>query len=191
MNEKAVEKRTYEGCCQKWQILDLGPQLPTHVTNIVKSGTNLLQAVGNFDGKYIILVAFMSVGSNLRCPELPDYVVPAAAASDSGILHTIHAVEAVNCYIKRIYTPVKGPLCKHLQVLKEVGENVSHVKLFGDGSRFTFDECDGHANKPKYKPPVPQESPTSIADPNIIILTEGDNDMDSNPNQVDKNPTPA
>ncbi|GJV07899.1 hypothetical protein Tco_1345555 [Tanacetum coccineum] len=127
----------------------------------------------------------MSVGSNLRCPELPDYVVPAAAASDSGILHTIHAVEAVNCYFKRIYTPVKGPLCKHLQVLKEVGENVSHVKLFGDGSRFTFDECDGHANKPKYKPPVPQESPTSITDPNIIILTEGDNDMDSNPNEDD------
>ncbi|GJX94078.1 hypothetical protein Tco_0348664 [Tanacetum coccineum] len=101
-----------------------------------------------------------------------DYVVPAAAASDSGILHTIHAVEAVNCYFKRIYTPVKGPLCKHLQVLKEVGENVSHVKLFGDGSRFTFDECDGHANKPKYKPPVPQESPTSIADPNIIMTYE-------------------
>ncbi|GJW71566.1 hypothetical protein Tco_0128483 [Tanacetum coccineum] len=104
MNGKPVEKRTYEGCCQKWQIgwvgewvklsnfgtgrnrqagLDLGPQLPTHVTNIVKSGTNLLQAVGNFDGKNIILVAFMSMGSNPRCPELPEYVVPAAATSDS------------------------------------------------------------------------------------------------------------
>ncbi|GJV93039.1 hypothetical protein Tco_1540852 [Tanacetum coccineum] len=168
MNGKPVEKRTYEGCCQKWQIgwvgewvklsnfgtgrnrqagLDLGPQLPTHVTNIVKSGTNLLQAVGNFDGKYIILVAFMSVGSNLRCPELPDYVVPAAAASDSG---------------------------NKLEVGFQIG---------GWWARVSFDECDGHANKPKYKPPVPQESPTSIADPNIIILTEGDNDMDSNPNQ--------
>nr|GEU29288.1 E4 SUMO-protein ligase PIAL2-like isoform X4 [Tanacetum cinerariifolium] len=78
-----------------------------------------------------------------------------------------------------------------VKVLKEVGKNVSHVKLSGDGSRLTFDECDDHANKPKDKPLVPQESPTSIVDPNIIILTEGDNDMDSNPNQVDKNPTPA
>ncbi|GKD65592.1 E4 SUMO-protein ligase PIAL2-like protein isoform X2, partial [Tanacetum coccineum] len=254
MNGKPVEKRTYEGCCQKWQIgwvgewvklsnfgtgrnrqagLDPGPQLPTHVTYIVRSGTNLLQALGQFNGKYIILVAFMSVGSNPRCPELPDYVVPAAAASDSDneIIEGPSRI-SLNCPIsfKRINTPVKGHLCKHLRcfdfenyvdinsripswrcplcgqsvcftdiridqgmvkVLKEVGENVSHVKLSGDGSWLTFEECDDHANMPQDKPPVPQESPTSNADPNIIILAEGDNDMDSNPNQIDKKPTPA
>ncbi|GJU02489.1 E4 SUMO-protein ligase PIAL2-like protein isoform X2 [Tanacetum coccineum] len=226
LNGKPVEKRTYAHT-------DPGPQLPTHVTDIVRSGTNLLQALGQFNGKYIILVAFMSVGSNPRCPELPDYVVPAAAASDSDneIIEGPSRI-SLNCPIsfKRINTPVKGHLCKHLRcfdfenyvdinsripswrcplcgqsvcftdiridqgmvkVLKEVGENVSHVKLSGDGSWLTFEECDDHANMPQDKPPVPQESPTSNADPNIIILAEGDNDMDSNPNQIDKKPTPA
>lgn len=93
---------------------DPGPQIPTPVTDLVKNGTNLLQAVGQFNGnhcthslcfqhsllawilciklcislvgKYIIVVAFMSKISNPSCQVLPNYKPPVAAASDPGTL---------------------------------------------------------------------------------------------------------
>lgn len=89
--------------------------MPTNVTGILKFGTNLLQAVGQFNGErlrkdvffpvilafdvcillycnhfhceghYIIVVAYMSVTSLPERPVLQDYVQPAVTSVDSGI----------------------------------------------------------------------------------------------------------
>ncbi|KAI7753494.1 hypothetical protein M8C21_023885 [Ambrosia artemisiifolia] len=111
LNGKAVNRRT--GIYK-----EPGPQIPTPVTDIVKYGTNLLQAVGQFNGKYIIVVALMSMITNPSCPVLPDYMPPVAAASDldNDIVEGPSRI-SLNCPIsfKRITTPVKGHLCKHRQ----------------------------------------------------------------------------
>ncbi|KAK4363832.1 hypothetical protein RND71_019073 [Anisodus tanguticus] len=54
-------------------LTDPGPQLPSPVPHMLKFGTNLLQAVGQFNGNYIIAVAFMSEISTPVQATLPDY----------------------------------------------------------------------------------------------------------------------
>uniref|UniRef100_A0A5B7APQ5 Putative E3 SUMO-protein ligase pli1 n=1 Tax=Davidia involucrata TaxID=16924 RepID=A0A5B7APQ5_DAVIN len=111
LNGKGVERRTNV-------LMDTGPQIPTIVTPMLKYGTNLLQAVGQFNGNYIIVIAFMSVISNLECPVLQNYDQPAVAApdSDSDIIEGPSRI-SLNCPIsfRRIKVPVKGHSCKHLQ----------------------------------------------------------------------------
>ncbi|XP_065858371.1 E4 SUMO-protein ligase PIAL2 [Euphorbia lathyris] len=111
LNGKGVERRTNVA-------MDTGPQVPTNVTGMLKYGTNLLQAVGQFNGHYIIAVAFMSVTPLAGTPVLQDYVQPNIAASDpdSDIIEGPSRV-SLNCPISytRIRNPVKGQSCKHLQ----------------------------------------------------------------------------
>lgn len=111
LNGKGVERRTN-------LYMDTGPQIPTTVTHMLKYGTNLLQAVGQFNGNYIIVVAFMSMNSTSGRPMLPDYIQPAVNAidSDSEIIEGPSRI-SLNCPIsfRRINTPVKGHSCKHLQ----------------------------------------------------------------------------
>uniref|UniRef100_A0A2C9WA41 SP-RING-type domain-containing protein n=1 Tax=Manihot esculenta TaxID=3983 RepID=A0A2C9WA41_MANES len=111
LNGKGVERRTNVS-------MDTGPQIPTNVTAMLKYGTNLLQAVGQFNGDYIIAVAFMSVTPLLETPVLLDYEQSnvAAADPDSDIIEGPSRV-SLNCPISytRIRTPVKGRSCKHLQ----------------------------------------------------------------------------
>ncbi|KAF8380161.1 hypothetical protein HHK36_027644 [Tetracentron sinense] len=99
--------------------VDNGPQFPTNVTSMLKYGTNLLQAVGQFNGHCIIIIAFMSVISSSDPPVLQDYVQPVVAAldSDSEIIEGPSRI-SLNCPIsyRRIKTPVKGHLCKHHQL---------------------------------------------------------------------------
>ncbi|KAJ0106077.1 hypothetical protein Patl1_17633 [Pistacia atlantica] len=82
MNGKGVDRRTNV-------FMDSGPQLPTNVTAMLKYGTNLLQAVGQFNdcncfkGHYIVVVAFMSMESSLDSSSLPDYVQSDIAVQDS------------------------------------------------------------------------------------------------------------
>jgi E3 SUMO-protein ligase PIAS1 len=68
--------------------MDLGPQMPTCVNGMLKFGTNLVQAVGQFNGHYVILIAYMSynVAASLRPEDLPDYVQPAVGYLDSDIV---------------------------------------------------------------------------------------------------------
>ncbi|GAV76137.1 zf-MIZ domain-containing protein [Cephalotus follicularis] len=110
LNGKGVERRTNV-------LMDTGPQIPTNVTTMLKYGTNLLQAVGQFTNHYIIIVAFMTVTSSVT-PNLLDYVQPAVSTldSDSDIIEGPSRV-SLNCPIsyKRIKTPVKGHSCKHLR----------------------------------------------------------------------------
>ncbi|KAL5551983.1 hypothetical protein UlMin_002159 [Ulmus minor] len=111
VNGKGVERRT--------TILpDTGPQLPTNVTSMLKYGTNIVQAVGQFNGHFIIVIAFMSGTSLCEIPDLQDYVQPLVAGSDSDpdIIEGPSRV-SLNCPISysRIKTPVKGHSCKHLQ----------------------------------------------------------------------------
>ncbi|OVA02105.1 zinc finger protein [Macleaya cordata] len=111
LNGKGVDRRTNV-------IMDNGPQFPTNVTSILKYGTNLLQAIGPFNGNYFIAIVFMSVASSSEAPVLQDYVRPLVAAhnSDSEIIEGSSRI-SLNCPVSltRIKTPVKGHLCKHHQ----------------------------------------------------------------------------
>ncbi|KDP25375.1 hypothetical protein JCGZ_20531 [Jatropha curcas] len=111
LNGKGVEKRNNVS-------LDPGPQMPTNVTAMLKYGTNLLQAVGQFNGNYIIAVGFMSEVPLPGTSVLPDYVQSDAAVADpdSDIIEGPSRV-SLNCPISysRIRTPIKGHSCKHLQ----------------------------------------------------------------------------
>ncbi|KAK1419135.1 hypothetical protein QVD17_28293 [Tagetes erecta] len=225
VNGKAVSGRT---CIYK----DPGPQIPTPITELVKHGTNLLQAVGQFNGKYIIVVAFMSKISNPSCHVLPNYIPPVAAASDpdNDIVEGPSRI-SLNCPIsfKRITTPVKGHLCKHLQcfdfdnyvdinsrrpswrcphcsqsvcfaeiridrdmakVLKEVGANISHVRISADGSWEAVNECDDHADKQQDQ--SLHQEPTRPSDMSGVImdLTE-DNEVDKPHQEIEKKPSLA
>ncbi|KAL6182255.1 hypothetical protein ACLB2K_043678 [Fragaria x ananassa] len=111
LNGKGVDKRITS-------TMDTGSQLPTNVTGMLKYGTNLLQAVGQFNGHYIIVIAFMSIASSIDPPVLKDYVQPIepSSKSDTDIVEGPSRI-SLNCPISftRIQTPVKGHLCKHLQ----------------------------------------------------------------------------
>ncbi|XP_077251383.1 uncharacterized protein LOC143890530 [Tasmannia lanceolata] len=111
LNGNGVERRTTVSP-------DNGPQFPTDVTTMLKFGTNLMQAVGNFNGNYIIVIAYMSVISASETTVLQDYVQPAASslASDAEIVEGPSRI-SLNCPIsyKRMVTPVKGHLCRHHQ----------------------------------------------------------------------------
>ncbi|KAK1364297.1 Zinc finger, MIZ-type, E3 SUMO protein ligase [Heracleum sosnowskyi] len=93
------------------------PQLPTDVTAMLKYGVNLLQAIGNFNGPYIIVIGVMRVITTSGTPQLQDYVHPVVASGDpvSGIQMALQT--SLNCPISknRMRTPVKGHLCKHTQ----------------------------------------------------------------------------
>ncbi|CAA2971066.1 E4 SUMO- ligase PIAL2-like isoform X2 [Olea europaea subsp. europaea] len=111
LNGKGVDRRTSF-------YTDTGPQLPTLVTHMLKYGSNLLQAVGDFNGKYIIAVAFMSTTSTPDINVVQDYVqhAPATIDSDSEIIEGASRI-SISCPISltRIKTPIKGHSCKHLQ----------------------------------------------------------------------------
>ncbi|XP_073130051.1 uncharacterized protein [Henckelia pumila] len=111
VNGKGVEKRITIS-------MDTGPQIPTDVTHMLKYGSNLLQAVGEFNGNYTIAIAFMSEMPNLESSALQDSEqhVLTAVDSDSEIIEGPSRI-SLNCPIsfKRIKTPVKGYSCKHIQ----------------------------------------------------------------------------
>ncbi|EXC34342.1 hypothetical protein L484_006697 [Morus notabilis] len=84
INGKGVDRRTNVS-------MDPGPLMPTNVTPLLKYGTNLLQAVGQFNGHYVIVVAFMSETPLSETQVLPDYVQPLVDGSDSeSVAHRKH-----------------------------------------------------------------------------------------------------
>ncbi|KAI8569676.1 hypothetical protein RHMOL_Rhmol02G0295700 [Rhododendron molle] len=182
LNGKGVDNRTN---VKMVGVEVTAPQVPTVVTQMLKFGTNLLQAVGQFNGSYIIVVAYMSVISNPEHPALQDYVHPAVAASDTDtdIIEGPSRI-SLNCPIsfRRIKTPVKGHSCKHLQILKEVGENVVDVIISADGSWNPVLETNDNTDQPHDKSrncqqdePFQQEAdlPSDVMD-----LTVGNDVMD-------------
>ncbi|XP_022995762.1 E4 SUMO-protein ligase PIAL2-like isoform X1 [Cucurbita maxima] len=100
-------------------FMDTGPQLPTNVTHMLKLGANLLQAIGNFNGHYVIAVAIMGTAPLPDSSVLQDYVQPVVSTvdSDSDIIEGPSRI-SLNCPISytRIKVPVKSRSCKHLQV---------------------------------------------------------------------------
>ncbi|XP_024992690.1 E4 SUMO-protein ligase PIAL2-like isoform X2 [Cynara cardunculus var. scolymus] len=95
-----------------------GPQLPSNLTKMIKYGVNLLQVLGDFDGRYIIVIAFMSMVSSPDPPQLQDYVHPMESEVDSECL-VIEMSSRISLHCPfsqhRIKIPVKGRLCKHPQ----------------------------------------------------------------------------
>ncbi|CAH9117130.1 unnamed protein product, partial [Cuscuta europaea] len=98
--------------------IDTGPQIPTAVSDMLVIGVNLLQAVGQFNGSYIIAIASMTMAVTPNTVTLPDYVqtVSASVDSDSEMIEGPSRI-SLNCPISftRIKIPVKGQSCKHLQ----------------------------------------------------------------------------
>ncbi|KAF5730035.1 putative RING/U-box superfamily protein [Tripterygium wilfordii] len=111
LNGKGVERRS-------GALVDHGPQIPTNVTGMLKYGTNLLQAVGQFNGHCIIVIAFMGFSSLPQAPLLEDYVSSGAPTIDleNDIIEGPSRI-SLKCPISfgRIAIPVKGCRCKHLQ----------------------------------------------------------------------------
>ncbi|MFS7932300.1 putative Zinc finger, MIZ-type, Zinc finger, RING/FYVE/PHD-type [Helianthus anomalus] len=93
-----------------------GPQLPSDVTKMIKYGVNLLQVFGDFDGRYIIALAFMNSVSSSDSSLLQDYLLPMSVDSDCAIIDMSSRI-SLYCPIsqQRIKTPVKGHLCEHPQ----------------------------------------------------------------------------
>ncbi|KAJ4839154.1 hypothetical protein Tsubulata_008320 [Turnera subulata] len=163
------------------EVKDTGPQMPTDVTLMLKYGTNLLQAVGQFNGHCIIAVAFMSVTPVTDDPVLDDYVQSSGGAdTDSELIEGPSRI-SLNCPISftRIKIPVKGHSCKHHQVLKDVGYDVSDVIISADGSwKAVLEENEGQqCNYPNEKPDQ-QEAAASAGVPMMMDLT-GDDGMDT------------
>ncbi|KAG7953000.1 hypothetical protein I3843_12G088300 [Carya illinoinensis] len=218
LNGKGVDRRTNV-------LMDTEPQLPTNVTSILKYGTNLLQAVGQFKGHHVIIVAFMSVISSPDTLVPPDYVQPAVAVvdPDSDIIEGPSRI-SLHCPISytHIKTAVKGCSCRHLQcfdfgnfvdinsrrpswrcphcnqhvcyeeiridqnmvkVLREVGENVDEVIISADGSWKAVLESDGTvtvvktSNSQKEKTGLQESTSVSNSLPNVLELTEDNNEM--------------
>lgn len=112
LNGRGVEKRSIVS-------MDTGPQMPTDVTGMLKIGTNLLQAIGEFNGNYIIAITIMSAcPSASPASKLFDYVPPAASSfsQDDEIIEGPSKI-SLHCPIsyRRIVTPVKGSMCRHHQ----------------------------------------------------------------------------
>ncbi|XP_010553541.1 PREDICTED: E4 SUMO-protein ligase PIAL2-like isoform X2 [Tarenaya hassleriana] len=187
LNGKAVEKRVNIQ-------MDSGPQIPTNVTGLLKYGTNLLQAMGNFKGHYIIVLAFMGVIPLSEAPVLKDYVQSESieSNSDADLIEGPSRI-SLNCPISRsrIKLPVKGLLCKHLQpvcytdirvdkntveVLKEVGYDAADLIMSTGGSWKVVMENDEkmeHVRQTIHD----HEDPTSILKSGSMVLDlTGNND---------------
>ncbi|KAG6666969.1 E4 SUMO-protein ligase PIAL2-like isoform X4 [Carya illinoinensis] len=149
--------------------MDTGPQLPTNITAMLKYGINLFQAVGQFNGNYLITIAFMSMMPLTdETPSLQDYVQPVVGPYGSDTTKTVlltwnmldsEIIErpsriSLNCPIshKRIKTPVKGHLCNHYQLDKhtcfglhcilETNSLVIHVHTVTSGGKYCLKESD-------------------------------------------------
>ncbi|KAH7550214.1 hypothetical protein JRO89_XS13G0155800 [Xanthoceras sorbifolium] len=232
INGKGIDRRTNV-------LMDTGPQLPTNVTAMLKFGTNLLQVVGQFNGHYIVVVAFMSMASSLEIPVLQDYLQSGITIqdSDSDIIEGPSRI-SLNCPIRaanlvfytyvlvlavmngesrllnvvvalsgrdrnicsvpspfppepqfpytRIRTPVKGHSCKHLQVLREVGENVTDVIISADGSWRAVLESDGNVetlnntfSRNKERSEQQESTDCMNSDPVVLDLTTNDEEMEA------------
>ncbi|KAL2987313.1 hypothetical protein AAZX31_11G020700 [Glycine max] len=219
--------------------MDPGAQVPTNVTGMLKFGTNLLQAVGQFNGRYVVLVAYMSVTPLLEDPVLQDYLQPAVTSVDldSDIIEGASRI-SLNCPISftRIKTPVKGHSCKHFQcfdfdnfininskrpswrcprciqnvcyadirldrnmveILKNVGENITEVIVFANGSWKAVLEKDHDVDKMQKKAPNCEKEQTqpqeSTCPPSTVDLTKDDDGLDTvgSCDIVERKPPPA
>ncbi|XP_022892966.1 uncharacterized protein LOC111407597 isoform X2 [Olea europaea var. sylvestris] len=217
INGKGVERRTTV-------YVDSGPQNPTVVTRMLRYRTNLLQAVGEFNGNYIVAVALMSVTSIPSSDTLQQYAYPAPATidSDSEVIEGPSQI-SLNCPISliRIKTPVKGHLCKHLQcfdfenyvninsrrpswrcpqcnqhtcftdirisqkmveILKEVGTNITRVIVSSDGSWNATSEIYGN-EKPEDLASIFGQDGSARPESDVLDLTVINDRIDSNDNQ--------
>ncbi|GFP92619.1 hypothetical protein PHJA_001406100 [Phtheirospermum japonicum] len=167
LNGKGVERRTNV-------FVDTGPQIPTTVNSLLKYGTNLIQAVGEFT------VAFMSEVPNPDSSALQAYEQHAPATVESVDSEVIVGSSRIslNCPIsfRKIKTPVKGHSCKHIQILKETGPNVTDVLISSDGSWNDVTDSDDTIRKPgdTTSNTVRDESPQPA---DVFDLTETDDAM--------------
>ncbi|XP_027161787.1 E4 SUMO-protein ligase PIAL2-like [Coffea eugenioides] len=109
LNGQGVEGRTIVS-------MDKGPQLPTNVTGKLKFGVNCLQAIGQFKGNYLVVIAVMTTTQSFNLLELQD-VKPIALTNSETQTMQMSSRISLNCPISksRIKMPAKGKLCKHFQ----------------------------------------------------------------------------
>ncbi|KAK1322369.1 hypothetical protein QJS10_CPA03g00286 [Acorus calamus] len=72
--------------------MDSGPQFPTDITKLLRCGSNIIQAIGQFNGNYIIAIAFTEVISSSDTPVLQDYVQPDSPMSATDEMQDVNGV---------------------------------------------------------------------------------------------------
>eukprot|EP00250_Pteridium_aquilinum_P010414 c19369_g1_i2 orf=248-3073(+) len=111
VNGKGVEKRSLTS-------MDMGPQMPSNVTSMLKIGTNLLQIVGDFPAYFLIAIALTTSKTDYSSPlDLQIFNHEGMKAQTDEELIEGPSRVSLLCPIshKRITSPVKGDLCKHHQ----------------------------------------------------------------------------
>ncbi|KAH7277131.1 hypothetical protein KP509_39G035600 [Ceratopteris richardii] len=111
VNGKGVEKRSLTS-------MDVGPQMPSNVTSMLKIGTNLLQIVGDFPGNFLIAIALTSSKAEFSSPlDLQIFNHESMKTMTDEELVEGPSRVSLLCPIshKRITSPVKGVSCKHHQ----------------------------------------------------------------------------
>ncbi|KAL0732522.1 hypothetical protein Bca4012_008731 [Brassica carinata] len=172
LNGVGVEKRYIA-------LMEPGPQCPTDVTALLNLGANLLQTIGCFGGCYFIVIALLDDIPLPVNPSLKDYVRSEVnvSNSDSDIIEGPSRI-SLSCPISRtrIKLPVKGHVCKHLQILEEVGSNATDVVISADGSWGVVAENDGNVEA---VPVTTQGDPDSFQNlrPAVMDLTSDENEM--------------
>ncbi|CAJ1927655.1 unnamed protein product [Sphenostylis stenocarpa] len=174
--------------------MDPGPQMPTDVTGMLKFGTNLLQAVGQFNGRYIVLVSYMSFTPLDEYPVLQDYLQPAVTSSDSALHVSRFLLKGVHANISR--PSWRCPHCNQyvcyadirldrnmVEILRNVGENVTEVNVLADGSWKAVLEKDHDVDKMQKKAPNCEKDQTELREytcsPGTVDLTDDDDHLET------------
>ncbi|KAL2236243.1 UNVERIFIED_CONTAM: E4 SUMO-protein ligase PIAL2 [Sesamum indicum] len=182
LNGKAVERRSS-------LVMDTGPQIPTAVTHLLKYGLNLLQAVGEFNGNYLVVVAVMSEMPKADSNALQDYEqhAPSTVDSDFEIIEEPSRI-SLNCpiSIRRIRTPVKGHSCKHIQCF----DFDNYVDINSRRPSWRCPHCNQHVcfadiridqkmvKKPEKKTSITKNN-DSLEPVDVLDLTQTDDAMDN------------
>ncbi|KAH0921064.1 hypothetical protein HID58_021082 [Brassica napus] len=174
LNGRGVDKRHISS-------MDSRPQRPTNLYNMLVDGANLLQTLGSFGGSYFIVIALLHDIPPPVYPSLKDYVNESDSACD--IPKEGPSRISLSCPIsrKRIKLPVKGHACKHLQILEEVGSNVTDVVISPDGSWKVVTENDENVEATNHHGDT---SSSQNLSPTVLDLTRDDNEMETSGNSL-------
>ncbi|WZZ56895.1 hypothetical protein YC2023_057002 [Brassica napus] len=167
LNGRGVDKRHISS-------MDSRPQRPTNLYNMLVHGTNLLkQMVERFTCNFELHTSYQceikinTIIIHVKLGSYADLDIHNRVSCD--IPKEGPSRISLSCPIsrKRIILPVKGHGCKHLQILEEVGSNVTDVAISPDGSWKVVTENDENVEN---------------LSPAVLDLTRDENEMEASGN---------
>ncbi|KAL2987319.1 hypothetical protein AAZX31_11G020700 [Glycine max] len=185
--------------------MDPGAQVPTNVTGMLKFGTNLLQAVGQFNDSDIIEGASRI---SLNCPISFTRIKTPVKGHSCKHFQCFDFDNFININSKR--PSWRCPRCiqnvcyadirldrNMVEILKNVGENITEVIVFANGSWKAVLEKDHDVDKMQKKAPNCEKEQTqpqeSTCPPSTVDLTKDDDGLDTvgSCDIVERKPPPA